>query len=48
MAARLLAAGNEVDIRLYPEAMHGFTSHSTSMAAHALDGIEAWLASRIR
>ncbi len=48
MAARLLAAGNEVDIRLYPEAMHGFTSHSTSMAAHALDGIEAWLASRTR
>ncbi len=47
MAARLSAAGNEVDLRVFPEAMHGFTSHPTSMAAAALDGVEAWLASRL-
>jgi acetyl esterase len=47
MAARLSAAGNEVDLRVFPESMHGFTSHPTSMATVALDGIEAWLASRL-
>lgn len=47
MAARLSAAGNEVDLRVFPESMHGFTSHPTSMAAAALDGVETWLASRL-
>jgi acetyl esterase len=47
MAARLSAAGNEVDLRVFPEAMHGFTSHPTSMATAALDGVEMWLASRL-
>ena len=47
MAARLSAAGNEVDLRVYPEAMHGFTSHPTPMAAVALDGVRAWLAGRL-
>jgi len=47
MAARLSAAGNEVDLRVFPESMHGFTSHPTSMATAALDGVEAWLGSRL-
>lgn len=47
MAARLSAAGNEVDLRVFPESMHGFTSHPTSMAKVALDGVETWLASRL-
>ncbi len=47
MAARLSAAGNEVDLRVFPESLHGFTSHPTAMAAAALDRIEAWLASRL-
>jgi acetyl esterase len=47
MAARLSAAGNEVDFRVFPEAMHGFTSHPTSMATAALDGAGAWLARRL-
>lgn len=47
MAARLSAASNEVDLRVFPESMHGFTSHPTSMATAALEGVEAWLASRL-
>jgi acetyl esterase len=43
MAARLSAAGNEVDLRLYPESVHGFTHLPTAMAAAALQGIESWL-----
>lgn len=47
MAARLSAAGNEVDLRVFPESLHGFTGHPTAMAAAALDGVEAWLRSRL-
>lgn len=47
MAARLSAAGNEVDLRVFPEAMHGFTSHPTSMAAAALDASTIWLSNRL-
>ena len=47
MAARLSAAGNEVDLRVYPESAHGFTSYPTGMAAAALGGIEAWLRRRL-
>jgi acetyl esterase/lipase len=43
MAARLSAAGVEVDLRVYPEAPHGFTGHRTPMARAALDDIEARL-----
>jgi acetyl esterase/lipase len=43
MAARLSAAGVDVDLRLYPDAPHGFTAHPTPMAKAALDDIEAWL-----
>lgn len=46
MAARLSAAGVEVDLRVYPESPHGFTAHPTPMARAALDDIEAWLGDR--
>ncbi|HLI58013.1 MAG TPA: alpha/beta hydrolase fold domain-containing protein, partial [Actinomycetota bacterium] len=49
MAARLSAAGNEVDLRVFPESMHGFTAHPTSMATAAREGLRpgwrgAWTA----
>ena len=47
MAARLSAAGNEVDLRVFPESPHGFTSSPTAMATAALNGVESWLASRL-
>lgn len=47
MAARLSIAGNEIDLRVYPHAPHGFTGHATTLARTALDGIEAWLSERI-
>ena len=47
MAARSSAAGDEVDLRVFPEALHRFTSHPTGMATVALDGIEAWIANRL-
>ena len=47
MAARLGAAGVEVDLRVYPEAPHGFTGHPTPMARAARDDIDRWLAGRM-
>jgi acetyl esterase len=41
MAARLSAAGVDVDLRVYPATPHGFTVHPTPMARAALDDIEA-------
>lgn len=46
MAARVSAAGGEVDLRIYPEAPHGFTARSTGMAKAALRDIECWLSGR--
>src|SRR3954468_16460457 len=46
MAARLSAAGNEVDLRIYPESPHGFTGHPTGMARAALNDRDTWLAER--
>ncbi|HVQ44359.1 MAG TPA: alpha/beta hydrolase fold domain-containing protein [Candidatus Saccharimonadia bacterium] len=43
MAARLSAAGNEVDLRVYPEAAHGFTSSPTKMGRAAIQDIIDWL-----
>ncbi len=43
MAGRLSAAGNHVELRVYPEVPHGFTGHPTALAQTALNGIEAWL-----
>jgi acetyl esterase len=45
MAVRLLAAGVEVDMRIYPASPHGFTGHPTPMGRAAVDGIENWLRS---
>jgi acetyl esterase/lipase len=46
MAARLSAAGNEVDLRIYPESPHGFTGHPTGMARAAWRDRDSWLAER--
>jgi acetyl esterase/lipase len=46
MAARLSAAGGEVDVRVYPESPHGFTSLPTAMAGAAVHDIERWLGDR--
>lgn len=47
MAARLSAAGNQIDVRVFPESEHGFTSLPTAMAETALSGVESWLAGRL-
>ncbi|MDV3126460.1 alpha/beta hydrolase [Mycobacterium sp. 21AC1] len=46
MAARLSAAGNCVDLRLYPHVPHGFSNHPTPIARRAVLDIDAWLRSR--
>lgn len=46
MAARLSAAGCDVDLRVYPESPHGFTTHPTAIASAATCDIESWLADR--
>ncbi|PGH51491.1 alpha/beta hydrolase [Streptomyces sp. Ru87] len=47
LAGRLSAAGNDVELRVYPEAPHGFTGHPTAMARTALSGVDSWLRDRI-
>ncbi|MEU4803748.1 alpha/beta hydrolase [Actinosynnema sp. NPDC023587] len=47
MAGRVSAAGGDVDLRIYPEAPHGFTTAATGMARAALHDIEGWLAERL-
>ncbi len=46
MAMRLAAAGGEVDLRVYPESPHGFTSFPIAMAEAAWVDLESWLAER--
>ncbi|MDX3661474.1 alpha/beta hydrolase [Streptomyces sp. ID05-26A] len=43
MAARVVAAGGEVDLEVYPESRHGFTNRDTEMARVAWRDIERWL-----
>jgi acetyl esterase/lipase len=47
LAGRLSAAGNDVELRIYPDSPHGFTAHPTTMARTALSGVESWLRDRI-
>ncbi|MGC4936014.1 alpha/beta hydrolase [Gordonia sp. DT30] len=47
MLARLVAAGNDVDLRLYPSAPHGFTMHPTPIGRQALRDIDFWLTQRL-
>lgn len=47
LAGRLSAAGNDVEVRIYPESPHGFTGHPTAMARTALSGVDSWLRDRI-
>lgn len=47
MAARLVAAGVEVDLRVYPASPHAFTGHPTSMARAALEAIDSWIRERL-
>jgi acetyl esterase/lipase len=47
MAARLSAAGGEVDLGVYPESPHGFSGHPTGMARAALNDRDSWLAERL-
>ncbi|WP_394618186.1 alpha/beta hydrolase [Lentzea sp. JNUCC 0626] len=44
LAARVLSAGGEVDLKVYPESRHGFTRRDTAMAAAAREDVERWLA----
>jgi len=47
MAGRLSVAGNDVELRIYPESPHGFTGHPTAMARTVLSGIESWLLGKV-
>ncbi|MFN2469803.1 MAG: alpha/beta hydrolase [Gaiellaceae bacterium] len=47
MAARWRAAGNEAELRVWPEAVHGFTAFPFAMARAALDEQHAFLRSAI-
>ncbi|GAA4845009.1 alpha/beta hydrolase [Luteimicrobium xylanilyticum] len=47
MAARLVAAGVDVDLRVYPASPHAFTGRATPMAQAALASVDAWLRGRL-
>jgi acetyl esterase/lipase len=46
MAARLSAAGGEVDLRVYPKSPHGLASLPIAMGRAVWEDIEGWLAER--
>ena len=46
MALRWRAAGNDAELAVYPESVHGFTVFPTAMARAANARIEAWLTAR--
>ncbi|MCS3780361.1 acetyl esterase/lipase [Tsukamurella ocularis] len=43
MAARLSAAGNDVDLRIYPDVPHGFSNHPTPVGRSAAAAVDSWL-----
>lgn len=43
MAARLSAAGNDVDLRIYPDVPHGFSRHPTPVGRRATAAIDSWI-----
>lgn len=47
MAARLATAGNDVDLRVFPESVHGFTGFPTAMAAAAEEQTNRWIDDRL-
>lgn len=47
MAARIVGAGGEVDLKVYPESRHGFTNRDNGMARAAWHDIERWLGERL-
>ncbi len=47
MAARWRAAGNEAEIAIYPESVHGFTMFPTKLARVANERIQGWLTARV-
>lgn len=47
MAARLIVAGVDVELRVYPASPHAFTGHPTAMARAALEAVDEWLRDRI-
>ncbi len=46
LAARFSAAGNKVDLRVYPEARHGFTAGPTKIAEVANQDTTEWIKER--
>lgn len=46
MAMRWRAAGNDAELAVYPESVHGFTVFPTAMARAARERVEAWVAAR--
>jgi acetyl esterase len=46
MAMRLSAAGGDVDLRIYPECSHGFTSFPIAIAGAAWEDVYSWLEER--
>ena len=47
MALRWRAAGNEAELAVYPESVHGFTVFPTAMARAANERIQRWVAARV-
>lgn len=47
MAARWESAGNESDLFVYPEAIHGFVGFPAQIGTHALDNGIAWVKQRV-
>jgi acetyl esterase len=47
MAARWEAAGNESDLVVYPEGIHGFTGFPAQIGTHAVDNGIGWVKQRV-